>query len=183
MTTAPSTSGGLREINRIVSTASAEHGPTPPAWRRATLAFGAMVLAFGAVAILLDTGTAGHAVAAERTTVEIRDRATVVLEPESELRWEVGPGGVAEVEQPRGDALYRVPEGPPVHVRAGTLALEVHDAVFRLRYVGDEVEAHVLLGRASVRSGDERARVLPGFAVRGSVEGMGALRDVGPSLD
>lgn len=166
-----------------MSTANAEAGPTPPAWRRATFAFGAMVLVFGTVAILLDTGTEGHAVATERSTVEIRTRATVVLEPGSELRWEVGPGGVAEVEQLRGDAIFRVPEGPPVHVRAGPLALEVYDGVFRLRHQGDEVEAHVLLGRAAVRSGDERARVLPGFAVRASDEGLGPLRDVGPSLE
>ncbi|MCB9633860.1 MAG: hypothetical protein H6721_17210 [Sandaracinus sp.] len=152
---------------------------TLPAWRRVTLAFGAMVVVFGTVAILLDTGTEGHVHATERTTLEIRTRATAVLEPGGELRWHVGPGGVAEVTQARGDALYRVPEGPPVHLRAGKLSLEVYDAVFRIRYVDGEVEAHALLGHLRARSGDERARVPPGFVVRTRDDGLGPMREVG----
>ena len=158
---------------------------TPPeastsTWRRATLAFGLLVIGFGTIAILLDTGTTGHTRATERTTIEIHTRATAVLEPGSELRWHVGPGGVAEVEQSRGDVVYRVPEGPPIHLRAGALALEVHDAVFRLSHVDGEVETHVLMGRVRARAGDDRAAVGAGHLVRTESDGLGARVDVGP---
>lgn len=150
-----------------------------PAWRRATLAFGAMVVVFGTVAILLDTGTEGRVVATERTTVDIHSRMTVVLEAEGALEWQVGPGGVAEVLQTRGEAIYRVPEGPPVHVRAGKLALEIYDAVVRLRHVDGEVEAHTLLGRARVSSGEDRWRVDAGWMVRTRGDGLTEAREVG----
>jgi hypothetical protein len=153
--------------------------PSTPAWRRATLAFGAMVVVFGTVAILLDTGTEGHVVARERTTVEVHSRMTVVLEAGAELEWHLGPGGVADAVQPRGEAIYRVPEGPPVHLRAGKLQLEVHDAVVRLRHVDGEVEAHTLLGRARARSGPDRWRVDAGWSIRTSGDGLAEAREIG----
>lgn len=72
---------------------------------------------------LLHLPTRGAHRSAERVTLALGDRATVVAEAGSELRWEIGLSGAAVIEQPQGDVFYRVERGGPfvVHTPAGTV--------------------------------------------------------------
>ncbi|MBX3249559.1 MAG: hypothetical protein KF901_20445 [Myxococcales bacterium] len=134
---------------------------------------------FVVLAILLDTGTRGEAVAPTRATIDLGRRATAVIEGGAVVAWHVGPGGVTEVAQRGGDVLYRVAEGPPVHVSAGALDVEIHDAVVRVILPAADAEprVHVLAGRARVRRDGERVPLEAGEAW---IEGE--VRDVGFSL-
>lgn len=154
-------------------------GTSRSTWRPALILMLVATSLFAVLAILLDTGSRGEASVSERAAIDLGRRAIAVMEAGAALTWHVGPGGVTEVEHRAGDVLFRIPEGPPVHVRVGALDIEIHDAVVRVvapAAGGAEPRVHVLAGRARVR-GDARLPLEAGEAL---VEGE--IRDVGFAL-
>lgn len=90
-------------------------------WRGAA-AIGAAAAAIVAFQLLHLPERGAHR-SAERATLALGDRATVVVEAGGELVWAIDLWGAAVIEQPRGDVFYRVERGGPlvVHTPAGTV--------------------------------------------------------------
>jgi hypothetical protein len=74
----------------------------------------------------------GRIAAAERETIRIGGRATVVVEPGADLRWHATGDGDARIEQTRGSAFYRVERGGAFVVETPAGTVEVRGTCFRV---------------------------------------------------
>lgn len=74
----------------------------------------------------------GHHLASARQTLDLGDRAVVVVEPDSELSWEVSASGHAAVEQKSGAVFYRVEPGGDFVVHTSEGDLKVVGTCFRV---------------------------------------------------
>jgi ferric-dicitrate binding protein FerR (iron transport regulator) len=152
---------------------AAHRTPRPRRARRAGL-IGAVLLAGVVAASMLilvrrpgrdPGGAAGHVVAADRLTVPLADRAIAVTEPGAELSWSLATGAL-QVEQPRGEAFYRVDRGGPFLVDTPAAQVEVTGTCFWVRVkraaLRTAVEVDVLEGTVLVRNGQGQVSLGPG---------------------
>lgn len=118
----------------------------------------------------------GEHVLLARTTVLVGDRATAVGEAGSELSYQVGLLGAAQVVQSAGDVFYRVERGGPFVVQTPAGAIEVTGTSFRVEVemIGNKAAAGLGAGAGVVAASLVWVTVYEG-AVRASGP-SGALR-------
>jgi ferric-dicitrate binding protein FerR (iron transport regulator) len=152
---------------------AAHRTPRPKGARPARLAVAvALASAVAASSLILvrrpgrdPGGAAGHVVAADRLTVRLADRAVAVTEPGAELSWSLASGAL-QVEQPRGEAFYRVDRGGPFLVDTPAAQVQVTGTCFWVRVkpaaLRTAVEVDVLEGAVLVRNGQGQVSLGPG---------------------
>jgi FecR-like protein len=106
--------------------------------RTAVLALAAGAIAAGSAALTVWIASPargplqGSISSIARETLRLGDRAIVVSEPNTDLRWEISAHQDAEVEQRRGNAFYRVEPGGRFVVHTGAGDVRVTGTCFRV---------------------------------------------------